>query len=167
MGLHRTQKGLILALVVLATPAVAQQSGWHYSPQPGEGDRATLGCDSDATPQEYTCVAVRCEDDLSTGVHVHTNRQPVLGEWEMTLDRENASFTAEPSSAPYGGRFMERTDWLLDRIEQGSFIYLRNVDDTDPSFAYIDLSGSLQAITRALAFCAPRVPPEPKAAAGV
>ena len=168
MGLHRTQKGLILALLVLASPAAAQQPGWHYSPLPGEGDRAALGCDRDATPQQYTCLAVRCEDDFSIGVHVHASRQPLLGEWEMTLDRENASFTAEPSDAPYGGRFVERADWLLDRIEQGTFIYLRHTNDDGGSFAYIDLGGSLQAIKRALAFCAPRVPPaEPKAAAGV
>lgn len=167
MGPHRTQKSLILALALLVSPAMAQEPGWHYSPLPGEGDRAALGCDRDATPQHYTCLAVRCEDDFSTGVHVHTSRMPVLGTWDMTLDRENASFIAEPSDAPYGGRFVERADWLLERIEQGTFIYLRHADDTGGSFAYIGLGGSLQAISRALAFCAPRVPPEPKPAAGV
>ena len=168
MGLHRTQKGLILAFVLLGSPAMAQQPGWHYSPLPGEGDRTALGCDRDATPHEYTCLAVRCEDDFSTGIHVHTSRTPVLGSWEMTPDRENASFTAEASDAPYSGQFTDNADWLLDRIRQGIFIYLRHAEDANSGFAYIDLGGSLYAINRALAFCAPRVTlPEPKAAAGV
>ncbi|SEP66004.1 hypothetical protein SAMN05428969_0349 [Devosia sp. YR412] len=168
MGPYRTQKALILALSLLASPALAQQAGWHYSPLPGEGDRAALGCDRDATPQQFTCLAVRCEDDFSTSVHIHTSRPKVLGSWEMTLDRENASFTAQVSAAPYGGQFISRADWLLERIEQGTFIYLRHADDVTGAYAYIDLGGSLQAIHQALAFCAPRVkPPEPITAEGV
>lgn len=159
MGPHRTQKALILALGLLASPACAQQAGWHYSPLPGEGDRAALGCDRNAMPQEFTCLAVRCEDDFSTGVYVHTSGPHVLGSWEMTLDRENASFSAEASSAPYGGQFIARADWLLERIEQGTFIYLRHADDGAGAYAYIDLGGSLLAIHQALAFCAPRVKP--------
>jgi hypothetical protein len=157
----------MLALAMLVLPAHAQEAGWHYSPLPGEGDRATLGCDRDATPQAYTCLAVRCEDDYTTGIHVHTSRPLVLGEWEMTLDREVASFIAEPSGAPYGGRFVARADWLLERIMQGTFIYLRHAEDTSGAVAYIGLGGSLYAVHAALAFCAPRVPVEPNADAGV
>jgi hypothetical protein len=158
MGPHRTQKRLILALALLAGPAGAQEAGWHYSPLPGEGDRATLGCDREATPDDFVCLAVRCEDDFSTGVHIHTSRREAPGTWDMTLDRENASFVAEQSDAPYGGRFVEDADWLLERIAQGTFIYLRHAEDESGSFAYIDLTGSLFAINRALAYCAPRVP---------
>jgi hypothetical protein len=158
MGPYRTQRGLILALCLLAAPAMAQQPGWHYSPLPGEGDRATLGCDRDAAQDAFVCLAIRCEDDFSTGVHIHTSRANVLGRWQMTLDRENASFVADPSPAPYGGRFIGNGEWLLDRIAQGTFIYLRHADDQESSFAFIDLTGSLHAINRALAFCAPRVP---------
>jgi hypothetical protein len=154
-------------LLALATPAAALEPGWHYSPLRGEGDRATLGCDREATADSYTCLAVRCEDDYTTGIHIHTSRPQVLGTWEMTLDRENASFTAVADDAPYGGRFLERSDWLLERILQGTFIYLRHADDPVGAFAYIDLGGSLYAVNRALAFCAPRVPVEPIARPGV
>lgn len=166
MGLHPAQ-ALIAVLVVLATPVAAQQAGWGYSPLPGEGDRAAMGCDRDATPQDFTCLVVRCEDDFSTGVHIHTSHPVALGEWEMTLDRENATFVAEQSPAPYGGRFVERADWLLDRIREGTFIYLRHLEDANGNFAYIDLGGSLFAVNRALAFCAPRVPVEPITSDGV
>jgi hypothetical protein len=169
MGPDRSQKILIAALLLLALPAGAQEPGWHYSPLNGEGDRSTLGCDRDATPDDFVCLAVRCEDDFSTGIHIHTSRGDVLGSWEMTLDRENAGFIAEPSDAPYGGRFVDRADWLLERIAQGTFIYLRHAGDKQAGFAYIDLRGSLYAINRALAFCAPRGAPanEPNDAAGV
>lgn len=168
MGPHRTQKALILALGLLAMPAMGQEAGWRYSPLPGEGDRATLGCDRDATAEDFVCLVVRCEDDFSTGIHIHTSRPHILGQWEMTLDRENASFVARASDSPYGGQFVDRAEWLLDRIAQGTFIYLRHADDAG-GFAYIDLAGSLFAINRALAFCAPRIGPasEPNAAAGV
>lgn len=169
MGPHRTQKNLILALCLVASPADAREAGWRYSPLPGEGDRATLGCDRDATPDEFTCLAVRCEDDFTTGVYVHTSRPRVLGEWEMTLDRENATFLAESSEAPYGGRFIAEAEWLLERITQGAFIYLRHAEDQAGSFAYIDLKGSIKAVAGALAFCAPRqpAPNEPIEGAGV
>jgi len=146
-----------IALVMLTCAAPAQEPGWHYSPLPGEGDRATLGCDRDATPNDFTCLAVRCEDDFSTGIYVHTSRANVLGHWELTLDRENATFTAEASQAPYSGRILENTDWLLDRLKQGTFIYLRHSEDPGEGFAYIGLGGSLYAINDALSYCAPRV----------
>jgi len=165
MGPHPAQA--LSLLLALCAPAAAQQPGWHYSPLPGEGDRATMGCDREATPETFTCLVVRCEDDFSTGIHIHASRPDVSGDWEMTLDRENATFRAEPSPAPYGGRFVERTDWLLDRIRQGTFIYLGRADDPTDGFAYISLGGSLYAINAALAFCAPRIPVEPIPDAGV
>lgn len=159
---------MAVCLALLAAPAMAQQPGWHYAPLPGEGDRAALGCSRDTTPQAFTCLAVRCEDDFSTGVHVHTSRPQTLGTWEMTIDRENATFVAVPSRAPYGGRFIDRAEWLLERIEQGTFIYLRHAGDVGGDYAYIDLGGSLDAVHRALAYCAPRVPTnEPNADDGV
>jgi hypothetical protein len=147
----------MLVAALAAAPAVSQEPGWHYSPLPGEGDRATLGCDRAATATNFTCLVVRCEDDFSTGIHIHSSLPDVLGPWDMTLDRENASFLAEPSEAPYGGRFVERADWLLDRITQGTFIYLRHADDAAGAYAHIGLGGSLYAVNQALAFCAPRI----------
>lgn len=159
--------GTIPILLLLIAPAPGQEPGWHYSPLPGEGDRATLGCDREATRDDFTCLAVRCEDDFSVGVHVHTSRRHVLGRWDMTIDRENASVVAEAAEGPYGGRFHNKAEWLLERISQGTFIYLRHAEDSEGAFAYIDLSGSLYAVNRALAFCAPRVPVEPKPDPGV
>ena len=160
MGPHRTQKALILALGLLASPACAQQAGWHYSPLPGEGDRAALGCDRNAMPQEFTCLAVRCEDDFSTGLYLYSSRfGGTDGTWAMTLDREDRSFTAVPSKSPYGAQIIEDADFLLDRLRHGTFIYMRHSADENLPFAYIDLSGSMAAITEALFWCAPRVPP--------
>ena len=160
---------LAAAAAMGVLPLAAEEPGWHYSPPPGEGDRAALGCDRAAAPAAITCLAVRCEADFSVGVHVHSTRQKgALGPWEMTLDRENRVAVAEPADAPYGGRFIADADWLLEGLRQGSFIYLRHVDDVDAPFAFIDLGGSLRAIHQALALCAPRRPAsEPISAPGV
>lgn len=167
MGSHRAEI-LTLALLALATPALAQEAGWHYSPLPGEGDRATLGCDRDASAETFTCLAVRCEDDFTTGVHVHSWRPDDTGAWEMTIDREERTLFAEPADTPYGGRFVADADWLLDRLRHGSFVYLRPAGAEGQPFAFIDLSGSFFAINQALAWCAPRVPKgEPIPAPGV
>lgn len=163
MGSHRTQEltaALILTLQ-LGAPATAQEAGWHYSPLPGEGDRATLGCDRNAIPGDYACLVVRCEDDFSTGIYVHSNRLSDLGPWDLTLDGDDIRAIAQPGPGPYGAKFGNDADWLLERLQQGSFVYLRHVDDEGARFRFIDLSGSLYAINRALAWCAPRVPAVP------
>lgn len=158
MGSHRAA-GLI-AFLILAQPALAQTSGWQFSPLPGEGDRAAMGCARDATPQNFTCIAVRCEDDFTTGLHIYSSRAGGdAGTWDMTLDRENRSFVAEKSGGPYGARIREDADMLLDRLRHGTFVYLRHSGDEFAPFAYIDLSGSMKTIAEALYWCAPRVPP--------
>lgn len=151
---------LMLALASAAFPTVAyaQHAGWQYSPLPGEGDRATLGCSRSASPEAFTCIAVRCEDDFSTGLYVHTSGRHDAGKWEVTIDRENATLSAEPSNSPYDAKFAaDQEQWLLERIREGTFVYLRHVDDEDNESHFITLSGSLYAINRALALCAPRV----------
>lgn len=159
MGPHRAA-GLI-AFLILSQPALAQTPGWHFSPLPGEGDRAAMGCAREATPHNFTCIAVRCEDDFTTGLHIHSSRfGGDAGIWEMTLDRENRSFVAEKSGSPYGARIREDADLLLDRLRHGTFVYLRHSGDENGPFAYIDLSGSMKTIAEALYWCAPRVPPE-------
>ena len=76
--------GITALLIGFATPTLAQEAGWHYSLLPGEGDRAALGCSYDATPQRYTCLAVRCEDDFSVGIHIHTSRADGdVGHWTL------------------------------------------------------------------------------------
>jgi hypothetical protein len=164
MGPHPAQ-GLILAL--LALPAFAPEAGWHYSPLPGEGDRATLGCALNSTPGSYACIAVRCEDDYSTGVHIHTSRpEGDAGRWAITIDKETRSFDAE-AAEPYGARLVGDLSWVLDNLANGAVAYLEPEDGSAMPANHIALDGSLYAINAALAFCAPRVPVEPKAGPGV
>jgi hypothetical protein len=151
---------LLLALGYVPSSAVSfsQSPGWQYSPIAGEGDKATLGCSRNARPESFACIAVRCEDDFSTGLYVQTSDRHKAGDWEVTIDRENATLSAGPTTSPYDAKFAEDQDqWLLDRLRQGTFVYLRHVDDEDEEFDHISLSGSLYAINRALALCAPRV----------
>jgi hypothetical protein len=166
MGLHPAQ-ALTAALALLAAPAAAQEAGWHYSPLPGEGDRATLGCARDSTPQNYACIAVRCEDDFTTGVHIHTSRPTGdVGRWAITVDKETRSFDAE-AAQPYGARLVGDFSWVLDNLANGAIAYLEPEDGLGVPANHIALDGSLYAINAALAFCAPRVHVEPNAAAGV
>lgn len=147
-----------IALWLFGFAAAAQEAGWHYSPLPREGDRAALGCARDSTARDFACLAVRCEDDFSTGVHIYASRAAgTAGVWEMTIDRENARPLAVADGAPYGGRFAEDEAWLLERLQQGTFVYLRHGDDADAPARFIDLTGSLRAIHLALAYCAPRL----------
>ncbi|PXA98441.1 hypothetical protein DMC47_08400 [Nostoc sp. 3335mG] len=140
-------------------PAMAQMPGWQFSPLPGEGDRAAMGCDRDATSSAHTCLVVRCEDDFTTGLHLYSSRfGGPAGRWTMTLDREDRAFLAEPDASPYRARIIEDADWLLDRLRYGTFVYLRHEADAHAPFAFIDLSGSMTAIAEALYWCAPRVP---------
>lgn len=156
MGPYRA--AALTLLLATTSPALAQQPGWSWSPLPGEGDRASLGCARDSTAEDFTCLAVRCEDDFSTGVHIHASRpQGVDGSWEMTLDRETRNLVAEPAP-PYGGRLLDPDGWLLDGLRHGTFVYLRHEDDVSAGFAYIDLGGSFRAIEEALLWCAPRLP---------
>lgn len=158
MGPHRAA-GLIV-LLGLVQPAVAQAPGWQFSPLSGEGDRAAMGCSRDATPQDFTCIAVRCEDDFTTGLHIHSSRfGGDAGRWSMTVDREDRTFTAEKSDSPYGARINEDVDVLLDRLRHGTFVYLRHDEDEFAPFAFIDLKGSMHTIAEALYWCAPRTAP--------
>jgi hypothetical protein len=154
-------------LALLALPATAQEPGWHYSPLPGEGDRATLGCALGSTPDVYACIAVRCEDDYSTGVHIRTSRpEGDAGRWAITIDKETRSFDAE-AAQPYGARLVGDFSWVLDSLANGAVAYLEPETGSGMPTNHIALDGSLYAINAALAFCAPRVPVEPKADPGV
>lgn len=149
----------MLAPLLLAPPAFAQSPGWGFSHLPGEGDRAAIGCSRDSTPEDYACLVVRCEDDFSIGAHVLSSRPGgAAGIWEMTLDREAMNFVATPGDAPYGARFGEGEERLIERPRFGTFAYLRHQDDAEAGFAFISLDGSMQAIAEALYFCAPRIP---------
>lgn len=166
MGSHPAQ-ALSLAIALLAGPAAAQQAGWHYSPLSGEGDRATLGCALASTPQTYACIAVRCEDDFTTGVHIHTSRPTGDGgRWAITIDKETRTFDASPFP-PYGARLDGDVSWVLHNLANGAVAYLEPADGLGVPANHIALDGSLYAINAALAFCAPRVPVEPNRPASV
>ncbi len=151
---------VLLFSVSLSLPAVAQEAGWHYSPLPGEGDRASLGCAPESTPESFACVAVRCEDDYSTGIHIHTSRpEGDVGEWLLTIDRENLKVETVASDAPYGAQIVDETEWLLERLKQGTFVYLQPETGTQPPTNPVSLAGSLYAINSALTWCAPRLSP--------
>jgi len=156
-GKNRLAAAVLLCATVPSI-ALGQEPGWHYSFLPGEGDRASVGCARDSTLNDYTCLAVRCEDDHTVGVYVHTTRPGGdVGRWEMTVDRDNRIALAEASAAPYRARFFQDSDWLLDRLRHAGYVYLRHSADVDAPFRVLSLIGSMRAITEALAFCAPRV----------
>lgn len=160
MGPYRTAALIVSALLLASPPVAGQQPGWHYSPLPGEGDRASMGCARGSDAEDFTCLVVRCEDDYTTGIHLHASREEgATGAWGMTLDRETRLVDARPDMAPYDARLADPDGWLLDGLRHGSFVYLRHTDDAESASAFIDLTGSLRAIEEALYWCAPRVPP--------
>lgn len=147
-------------LLALSQPALGQEAGWHYSPLPGEGDRAALGCTYGSSPAAYACLAVRCEDDFSVGLHVHTSREGGdAGRWVLEFDKEGERFpvTAVSDGSPYHARIEGDVTPLLDELKNAGLVYLDPVDGPSIDRA-ISLSGSLYAINQALYFCAPKVP---------
>jgi len=157
MGPHSTP-ALILLVLLGTTPVAGIEAGWHYSPLPGEGDRASMGCARGATTDHHACLVVRCEDDFTTGLHVHTSRPGgAAGRWEMTLDREARVLETMAGTTPYGARLADPDGWLLDGLRHGTFVYLRHVNDKEDAFDFIDLGGSYRSIAEALYWCAPRV----------
>ncbi|MDB5529744.1 MAG: hypothetical protein JWR51_2847 [Devosia sp.] len=165
------REAIIVAALMLAAPVWAQEAGWHYSPLPGEGDRAALGCASGSTPENYACVAVRCEDDFGVGLHLYTSRsEGDAGDWVVDIDEDAHPVSAQTDTGPYGARITGDGTALRDGLEQGAVAYLQPKSGSPLELAVIPLSGSLTAINNALAYCAPRVPKavaEPNADAGV
>lgn len=147
---------LVLAMAV-TVPALAQEAGWHYSPLSGEGDRAALGCSANSTPVDFSCIAVRCEDDHSVALHIHTSRAGGDdGSWTLQFDREFAMpIEAEATDGPYGARVVGDVAPLVDLLRVSGLVYLDRPDNA-PIARQIPLTGSLNAINRALFFCAPR-----------
>ena len=146
--------------LALVSPAPAQEAGWHYSPLAGEGDRAALGCTYGSTPERFACLAVRCEDDFSIGVHIHTSRAGGdKGRWDLEFDKEGEHFpvTAVADGTPYGALIEGDTGPLIEQLKNAGLVYL-DPQDGLPIDRAISLSGSLTAINRALFFCAPRNP---------
>jgi len=154
---------LAAALAAFTAPALAQEAGWHYSPLAGEGDRATLGCAAGSSPQTFVCLAVRCEDDFSVGVHFYTSRPGGdAGRWRIDIDKEDGhEVEAKLDGSPYHARIEGDVGPLLDALKGGGLAYLDPKAGPDLPMNGITLEGSLQAINQALYFCAPRVPPVP------
>lgn len=149
-----------LLAAFFATSATAQEAGWHYSPLVGEGDRAALGCTYGSTPERFACLAVRCEDDYSVGLYIHTSRAGGdSGRWVLEFDKEDERYavTATADSSPYGARIEGDAGALLEQLKNAGLVYL-DPQDGLPIDRAISLGGSLTAINRALFFCAPRNP---------
>ncbi len=113
-----------------------------------------MGCSSQTT--EPFCLAVRCEDDYSVSLYIYSTR-PVLGEWQLTIDRETPlKVIAEAPTGPYSGQIAGDVAQLVEALKNGGIAYL---DAGDGSVsAQIRLNGSLAAINQALFYCAPRNP---------
>jgi hypothetical protein len=159
--LPRGEKAIVSAIValLLTTPVRAQEAGWHYSPLPGEGDRAAMGCTYGSTPNDHACLVVRCEDDFTVGLHIHTSRAGGdAGRWRIEFDKEGERFpvTAVADGSPYGARIEGDTGALLEQLKHAGLVYL-DPQDGLPIDRAISLSGSLYVINQALYFCAPKV----------
>ena len=142
--------------------SLAQESGWHYSPYPGEGDRAALGCAYESTPEIHTCVAVRCEDDFSVALYIDTKRLGGDGgRWRFEIDDASHDVVAtEVVNSPYGAKVDGDVMAILEGIKNGVSLYLEPLEGNPLTRNGIGLSGSLYAINQALYFCAPDVPGE-------
>jgi hypothetical protein len=127
---------------------------------PGEGDRAAMGCSYGATEASHTCLVVRCEDDFSVGVHIHTSRAGSdAGKWVLEFDKGDPRFavTAVGDGSPYRARVDGDVTPIIDAIKNGAVVYLD--PESGPALdRAISLSGSLYVINQALYFCAPKVP---------
>jgi hypothetical protein len=155
-----------LLWLVLAFPAAAQESGWHYAPYPGEGDRAALGCSYGSTPQVHVCIAVRCEDDFTIGLHLDTTRLGGdAGRWSLSIDEATFPVVADAvDGSPYGARVEGDVGAIIDAIKNGDSFFIDALDGEPPPNNGIGLAGSLNAINQALYFCAPRAVPQPEVA---
>jgi hypothetical protein len=151
---------------VLASPALAQEGGWHYSPLEGEGDRAALGCGFGSTPTEFSCLAVRCEDDFEVGLHIYTSRPGGdAGRWLIEFDKEGERFEvdAKADGSPYHARAEGDVAPLIEALKNGAIAYLDPIAGPEVPKNGITLDGSLYVINQALYFCAPKVPVEASA----
>ena len=152
-------------VAALAAPTLAQESGWHYSPLPGEGDRAAMGCSYGSTPEQHACLVVRCEDDFSVGLHIHTSRAGGdVGLWHIEFDKGDPRLEVEAvaDGSPYAARIVGDVTPLLEALKNGAVVYLDPATGP-PLERAISLNGSLYVINQALYFCAPKVPDEPEA----
>lgn len=150
-----------LATIALASPALAQEQGWHYSPLAGEGDRAALGCGYGSTPTEFACLAVRCEDDFAVGLHIYTSRPGGdAGRWRIDIDDDDHEVDAKPDGTPYHARAEGDVTAVLEALKNGAVAYLDPIAGPEVPRNGISLSGSLYVINQALYFCAPKAPAE-------
>jgi hypothetical protein len=156
-------KRIVPAIVLFAAaPAAAQEAGWRFSPYPGEGDRAALGCSYGSTPERHTCIAVRCEDDFSVGLHLDTTRLGGdAGRWRLSIDDDDLVVNAVAvDDSPYGAKVEGDVAEIIEAIKNGVSLFLDPLDGSPVPSSGIGLAGSLNAINQALYFCAPRVVPD-------
>ena len=155
--------GFLAVVVASASPALAQEAGWNYSPLPGEGDRAAMGCTYGSTPAAHSCLVVRCEDDSTIGVHIHTSRpEGDVGQWALEFDKGDPRLTVDATAdgSPYGAKVEGEVTTILDALKNGAMVYLEP-EKGEALDRAISLNGSLYVINQALYFCAPKAIDEP------
>jgi hypothetical protein len=160
-------KAAAAALVLLATPAAAQEAGWHYSPYPGEGDRAAMGCARESTPANHACIVVRCEDDFSVAVYLDTTLAGGdVRDWVVSIDDASPIIKTEAVAPglPYGARVVGSPDTieiatLVEALKLSAITFMRPAEDKEPIAQGIPGKGSFAAISQALYYCAPRTEP--------
>ncbi len=150
---------ILLAVLVIPSFAYGQEAGWHYSPLPDEGDRASLGCASQSTPEDYACLAVRCEDDFSHALYVYASAPAIPGtSWRLTIDEIVYELSTEKGPGPYGLRISGDVTEIIDALKNGALAYIELSGVPEAAAHAIPLDGSFYAINEAFAFCAPRNP---------
>ena len=158
-------RAALLALMIGTTSAAAQEAGWHYSPYPGEGDHAAMGCARGSTPQKHACLVVRCEDDFSVAVYIKTTTPDGdVRDWVAQIDDAAPVLNTEAvvPGVPYGAKVVDKDDilptaTLVEMLKQSALIFLQRLDGGEPPMTEgIPGEGSYGAIQQALYYCAPR-----------
>lgn len=86
--------------------ASAPDFRWSAAPHDGEAQRSALGCSNGTNDDDWTCLAVRCEDDGTLGLYYDLSAGGTNEPFAITVEGERFGVTPEP--APAGVPFTYR-----------------------------------------------------------